>query len=162
MHVPNADFTRYTFRIRHTLNPTYFCTSSFKHAPMTSGSDFAGSGGFVPSILPSPGPAPGPAPAPSISGPPCILPQARSTPLRPGSSRESNFIDYVDRQLLAISRRYEKRSNFNLEDSSDSDADGRGYRSFEEMAYELNAIIDVVWVSGTRKITIADKLYFKR
>lgn len=78
-----------------------------------------------------------------------ILPTQRASPLKPGSSKESGFIEYVDRKLLNISRRYEKRFDAQLEFSSD--IGGRGYERFVEVAKDLSAIVDVVWVSGTRK-----------
>lgn len=78
-----------------------------------------------------------------------ILPTQRSSPLKPGSSKESGFIEYVDQKLLNISRRYEKRFDAQLEFSSD--IGGKGYERFVEVAKDLSAIVDVVWVSGTRK-----------
>lgn len=79
------------------------------------------------------------------------LPHPRFTPLKPGSSKESSFIDYVDRKLLGISRRYEKRYNADFEDEATSGIEGRGYESFAELAKDLEGVIDVVWVSGTRE-----------
>ena len=84
-----------------------------------------------------------------------ILPQQRSNPLKPGSSKESGFIDYVDQKLLGISRRYEKRFNAVLKTESASDVEGRGYEGFKDVATDLSAIIDVVWVSGTREFRIS-------
>ena len=51
--------------------------------------------------------------------------------------------------MLAISRRYEKRLDLIFEESG-SEAEGRGYHNFGEMAKDLEAVVDVVWVSGTR------------
>ena len=81
-----------------------------------------------------------------------VLPRMRHRPLKPGSSKESTFIDYVDQRLLAISRRYEKRFNTGVEDGGVSDPD-RGYETFAEMANDLENVHDVVWVSGTRTVT---------
>ena len=114
---------------------------------MTSASQIPGPGGFLQPTLPSP-------PSSSINSPPAgntILPQPRSTPLRPGGAKESSFIDYVDRKLLGISRRYEKRFNAEFEDEATSGIQGRGYESYGELARDLEGVIDVVWVSGTRK-----------
>jgi len=77
------------------------------------------------------------------------LPQPRSTPLKPGSPKESSFIDYVDRKLLAVSRRYEKRFINDIEDEGQS-GKGRGYEDFGELAKDLEGVIDIIWVSGTR------------
>lgn len=102
-------------------------------------------GGFLQPILPSP-------PSSTVGSPSTnsILPHPRSNPLKPGSAKESSFIDYVDQKLLGISRRYEKRFNANLEDESSSDLEGRGYEEFGGVAKDLEALADVIWVSGTR------------
>lgn len=98
-------------------------------------------GGFLPPVLPS-----------TVSSPSTttLLPHPRSNPLKPGSAKETNFIDYVDQKLLGISRRYEKRFNANLEDEPSSDLEGRGYEDFGEVARDLEALADVIWISGTR------------
>ena len=104
-------------------------------------------GGFLQPSLPSP-------PRSTVTSPSSrssILPQQRHSPLKSGSAKESTFIDYVDRKLLSISRRYEKRFNVGLEDRGASDPEGRGYESFAEVAKDLELVQDVVWVSGTRK-----------
>ena len=56
----------------------------------------------------------------------------------------------MDNKLLGISRRYEKRYNADFEDEATSGIEGRGYESFGEMVKDLEAVINVVWVSGTR------------
>lgn len=102
-------------------------------------------GGFLPPVLPSP-------PIFTVSSPSTntLLPHPRSNPLKPGSAKETNFIDYVDQKLLGISRRYEKRFNANLEDERSSDLEGRGYEDFGEVAKDLEVLADVIWISGTR------------
>ncbi|KAK0509179.1 hypothetical protein JMJ35_008550 [Cladonia borealis] len=113
---------------------------------MTSAAEsHPGPGGFLQPTLPSP-PA---STATSASPAPPVLPRPRANPLKPGSSKESSFIDYVDNKLLGVSRRYEKRYNADFEDEATSGIEGRGYESFGEMAKDLEAVIDVVWVSGT-------------
>ncbi len=114
---------------------------------MSSTPDLPGPGGFLQPTLPSPPPSS----SHSSSNAPKILPQPRSTPLKAGSSKESSFIDYVDRKLLAVSRRYEKRFNTDFEEDDQLNVTGRGYEDFGELAKDLEAVIDVVWVSGTRK-----------
>lgn len=59
-------------------------------------------------------------------------------------------MSHVDRRLLAISRRYEKRYNLGLGDEDVLPDDERGYENFREIAKDIDGIIDVVWVSGTR------------
>lgn len=80
------------------------------------------------------------------------LPQSRSNPLKPGSSKESSFILYVDRKLLDVSRRYEKRFNIGFEGELALTGEARGYESFDEVAKDLENVVDVVWVSGTRML----------
>ena len=107
-----------------------------------------GPGGFLP---PRDLPIPPSSPVDSVGKREPILPQPRVTPLKSGSQKQSSFIDYVDNKLLHISRRYEKRCN---PDSVASDREMervRGYTSFEEMAKDLEAITDMVWMSSTRK-----------
>ncbi len=107
-------------------------------------------GGFLHPSLPSP-------PSSSITSPlnpVTVLPQPRHTPLKPGSVKESTFIDYVDQRLLAISRRYEKRFSVGLKGDDVLDPNGRGYESFAEVARDLELVQDVVWVSGTRMINL--------
>lgn len=117
---------------------------------MTSASEALGPGGFLQPTLPSP-------PASSINSPPAAntLVQPRSTPLKSGSAKESSFIDYVDRKLLGISRRYEKRFNAEFEDEATSGIQGRGYESYGELARDLDGVIDVVWMSGTPLLQIS-------
>ncbi|MCJ1453838.1 hypothetical protein MMC28_004187 [Mycoblastus sanguinarius] len=110
----------------------------------------AGPGGFLQSTLPSPPPSSSHSSSTATS----ILPQPRSTPLKPGSAKESSFIDYVDRKLLGISRRYEKRYNADFEDEAMSGIEGKGYESFGELATDLASVIDVVWVSGTPSLQV--------
>lgn len=108
-------------------------------------------GGFIPPTLPSPPPS-------SITSPsqnPSTLPQPRAHPLKPGSAKESSFISFVDQGILNVTRRYAKRFSAQLEDRpgekrADADAAGRGYEDFGEVARELEELVDVVWVSGTR------------
>ncbi len=114
---------------------------------MTSAAELhSGPGGFLQPTLPSP-PA---STTTSASTATPVLPRPRANPLKPGSSKESSFIDYVDNTLLGISRRYEKRYNADFEDEATSGIEGRGYESFGELATDLETVINVVWVSGTR------------
>ena len=104
------------------------------------------SGGFLHLTIPTPPESTVTSPSVSSSSLPC----ARSHPLKPGTSKESSFIVYVDRKLLEISRRYEKRYNDGLEDQSIS-LENRGYESFGDVAKDLENVVDIVWVSGTRR-----------
>ena len=113
---------------------------------MNPSDNYSSPGGFLQPTLPSPPPSS----ARSSSTAASILPDPRSTPLKTGSAKESSFIDHVDRKLLGISRRYEKRYNADFEDETSEDLEGRGYESFGELAKDMEGVIDIVWVSGTR------------
>ena len=102
------------------------------------------SGGFLHFTLPSPAPT---TPTPSSAA--SILPSPRSRPLRAGGTKESALVHFVDSKLLQISGRYEKRFG--------RDAEGKiplgiepGYESFGEAAKDLESVLDIIWVSGTR------------
>lgn len=102
-------------------------------------------GGFLQPVLSSPPSTTGGSPSTNS-----VLPHPRSSPLKPGSAKESSFINHVDAKLLSISRRYEKRFNAKWEDEPSSDLEGRGYEDFGGVARDLEALADVIWVSGTR------------
>ena len=102
-------------------------------------------GGFLPQL---------PSPPPSAIGSPTphhpSLPVSRSYPLKRGSNKESAVIEHVDAKLLEISRRYEKRFNVGNERGPDTDTKLQGYDNFAKVAKDLEAVIDIVWVTGTR------------
>ena len=100
-----------------------------------------------PSLLPSPGPS-SPSTIGTISVP--TLPTPRVRPLRAGSQKEVAFINYVDSKILHINRRYAKKFS---SDRGEVDEEARGYDTFEDVVEDLDHVLDVVWVSGTRKWT---------
>lgn len=102
-------------------------------------------GGFLQPHLPSPPQSSNGSQA--VNG--LVLPIARSYPIKRGSGKESAVIDHVDAKLLEISRRYEKRFN----PGSGKGVEADGYETFGEAAKDLDAITDVVWVTGTRRTT---------
>lgn len=102
-----------------------------------------------------------------------VLPHPRASPLKPGGSKESSFIRFVDQQLLGIQRKFAKRhaapgtsavQNDELGrmidvdehaprlDKSEQWQDVPGYKNFAEAARDIEELIGVVWVSGTRTI----------
>ncbi|KJF60899.1 ribosomal RNA-processing protein 7 [Coccidioides immitis RS] len=99
-------------------------------------------GGFFPSSLPSPAPSSALSSA-TISH---SLPQQRHHPLKPGSSKETAVINYVDSHILAINRRHAKKFSSSFSGEKDED---RGYERFREVAKDIEGIADVLWVSGT-------------
>lgn len=74
------------------------------------------------------------------------LPRPRSKPLKTGGSKESAFIRYVDERLRQAQRRFAKRGS-----ETAVQGDVTGYGSFGEASRELVALVEVVWVSGTRR-----------
>ncbi|PGH06243.1 ribosomal RNA-processing protein 7 [Blastomyces parvus] len=112
------------------------------------GGNEAGGGGFIPASLPSP-------PASSVYSTSTVapnLPQQRKQALRPGSAKETTVINFVDSHILAINRRHAKKfSSAFAADESEAD---RGYENFREVAKDIEAIVDVLWVSGTPSLQI--------
>jgi hypothetical protein len=79
------------------------------------------------------------------------LPHPRDHPLKAGGNKEATLIRVVDQSLLKIQRRYAKREEEVREKEADPDA--MGYRSFSEAASDIEKLVDLIWVSGTRKYT---------
>jgi Subunit 11 of the general transcription factor TFIIH len=63
--------------------------------------------------------------------------------------KETALVNYIDKQLLRVSRRHAKKFSRAIGQQEQTE-DDRGYESFREVVKDLEAIIDVVWVSGTR------------
>lgn len=109
---------------------------------MATPSDLAG--GFIPpSGLPSPAPS---SASSARQGP--VLPHPRGKSLKPGSNKEDLVRRYVDQQLMHAARRYVKK--FGQADPGD---DVVGYKSFSEVCKDLDGVVNVLWLSGTRKYT---------
>lgn len=84
-------------------------------------------------------------------------------PLKPGGVKESSLINYVDGKILRINRRHAKKFSSVIDDPNDGgdddgDDDGeeqtKGYESFKEVVKDIEEVIDVVWVSGTREFLL--------
>jgi hypothetical protein len=63
--------------------------------------------------------------------------------------KETTVINHIDAQLLTINRRHAKKFSSTYDDQSAQDPE-RGYESFDEVARDIEGVIDVLWVSGTR------------
>jgi hypothetical protein len=97
-------------------------------------------GGFI--ALPSP-------PASSVAGLSSAspsLPRPRHHALIPNSTKENEFIRYMDKGILHVTRRYAKK--FTGASAAD---EVKGYEHFTEVVKDLDKLVDVVWVSGTRR-----------
>ncbi|OAA39072.1 meiotic recombination protein DMC1 [Metarhizium rileyi] len=109
-----------------------------------------------PSTIPEPGgfiqPTGLPSPAPSSTSTRSIaasLPHPRQHSLRPGSSKEEMVRRYVEDRLLHISRRYVKK--FGNPNPGDEVV---GFKSFGEVAKELDGLVNVLWKSGTPSLQV--------
>ena len=109
-------------------------------------------GGFAPASQALPSPAPSSALSTSTVTP--FLPRQRSHPLKPGSSKETSVIEYVDAHILAVNRRHAKKFSSAFAGDIEAEEKDRGYEDFKEVVKDIEAIADVLWVSGTRKIWI--------
>lgn len=78
-------------------------------------------------------------------------------PLKPGGVKESSLINHVDGKILRINRRHAKKLSSVIDDQNDAEdkdkdeEQAKGYESFKEVVKDIEEVIDVVWVSGTRE-----------
>lgn len=108
---------------------------------MADASQSPGPGGFFLSqTLPSP------APSSSSARSNAALPHPRAKSLRPGSGKEDTVRRYVEERLAMVSRRYVKKHG-----NAEPGDQVIGYKSFAELCKDLHGVIDVIWLSGTRK-----------
>lgn len=79
---------------------------------------------------------------------PSPLPRPRKHPLKPGGVKESFLISYLDQTITGVKRRWAKRM---FKDDEIEQGDVKGYHHFWEAAKDIDGLIDVIWVSGSRK-----------
>lgn len=77
------------------------------------------------------------------------LPQPRRHPLHPGGPRESELIRYLDHGVNQVQKRVDNRVTHGKSTSKPAPGDD-GYSDFAQVAQDLDALVDVVWVSGSR------------
>ncbi|CAK3943973.1 Hypothetical predicted protein [Lecanosticta acicola] len=89
------------------------------------------------------------------------LPHPRDIPLKPGGSKESAFIRFVDQQLLHVQRRFAKRTSPSSaylsdvdRDKADTWGDVKGYANMKEACRDIEELTGIVWVSGTPSLQI--------
>lgn len=87
--------------------------------------------------------------APSVQTAPSVhraapLPRPRKHPLPSGGQKEASLIFYLDRALENVGKRATNRHVKEL-----LPGEVAGYKSFAEVANDLDPLIDVVWVSST-------------
>lgn len=110
---------------------------------MADTSNSPGPGGFFKQQ-----PLPSPAPSGSSTRPASSLPHPRSHPLRSGSAKEQTIRAYVDNQLMHIQRRFVKKSVV-----AKPGDDIVGYKTVGELCKDVEALLDIIWLSGTREVT---------
>jgi hypothetical protein len=80
------------------------------------------------------------------------LPQPRRHPLKPGGPKESELIRYLDHSINNVQKRVDNRvSNRKIKPAL---GEVGGYGAFAEVAKDLDGLVDVVWVSGSRTVTL--------
>ena len=95
--------------------------------------------------------------APSVYEPPTHappLPRPRRNPLPPGGPKEASLLFYVDNALENIGKRVTNKHVTTL-----YPGELEGYKSFAEFVKDLDGLVDVVWVSGTRECTFLSSMY---
>jgi hypothetical protein len=63
--------------------------------------------------------------------------------------KETTVINHVDKTLLMINRRHAKKFSSAFDDQNQQESE-RGYESFKEVVKDIEGVVDVLWVSGTR------------
>jgi hypothetical protein len=85
------------------------------------------------------------------------LPQPRRRPLPPGGTKETSLISYLDHGLNQIQKRVDNRATHRKTPALVGQE--AGYRAFWEVAKDLDGLLDVVWVSGSRMSTSTALLF---
>lgn len=83
---------------------------------------------------------------------PSPLPQPRRHPLQPGGTKESELIRYLDHGVNQIQKRVDNRVTNRKALALSSQ--GEGYHAFWEVAKDLDGLVDVIWVSGSREYSL--------
>jgi len=68
--------------------------------------------------------------------------------LKSASAKETAFINFVDHGIQQVTKRYAMKHG---NEEGDNNDDIGGYGSFREAARDIEKLVDVVWVSGTRE-----------
>jgi hypothetical protein len=108
-------------------------------------------GGFMP-----PTPTSLSSPATSSAGRPLrsskfltALPHPRRQSIRPSTSKEFTVREYATSKLSLIARRFVKKFSGPTPDSNIV-----GYNTFDEVCSDFDAMINILWLSGTRKLDL--------
>lgn len=105
-------------------------------------------GGYLP---PTPSSLNSPVPSlPGASAPSdflTALPHPRARALRPNSNKEDMVRNYASAKLMQVARRYVKKFG----DAEEEEGDVVGYTRFADLCADLDATVNVLWLSGTRE-----------
>jgi Subunit 11 of the general transcription factor TFIIH len=77
------------------------------------------------------------------------LPHPRRHSLKSGGTKESNLIRFVDQEIYKIQRRYANRNTKEL--GIEGEGAAHGYESFVEVEKDMERLVDLIWISGTRE-----------
>jgi hypothetical protein len=83
------------------------------------------------------------------------LPQPRRHPLKPGGPKESELIHYLDQGINKVQKRVDNRFSKERQRQKSvpgTSPDAVGYESFVEVEKDLEGLVDVIWVSGSRTL----------
>ena len=108
-------------------------------------------GGFMPPSLSLP------SPAPTTSTITSDLPHPRARPLRAGSAKEDQVRNFITDRINHITRRFVKKTGKatgSVDVDTDTDAEVEGYKAMSELCKDLEDVINIVWLSGTRMFSI--------
>jgi len=75
------------------------------------------------------------------------LPHPRHQPIRPNSSKEFTVREYATSKLSLIARRFVKKFS-----GSSPGSEIAGYNTFAEVCTDFDAMINILWLSGTRTL----------
>lgn len=90
-----------------------------------------------------------PSPAPTTSTIRSDLPRPRAHPLRPGSAKEDQVRNFITNRINHITRRFVKKTG-KATISVEVDSEVEGYKAMSELCKDLEDVINIVWLSGTR------------
>lgn len=77
------------------------------------------------------------------------LPHPRGHALRPGSAKEGKVRAFFNDRMEHVNRRFVQRSGATQKPFVTDD--GTGYTSMAEVCKDLDEVVNIVWLSGTRK-----------
>ena len=97
-----------------------------------------------------------PSPAPTTSSISSVagLPHPRAHALRPGSAKEDQVRNFVSDRMDHMTRRFMRKSGGIVDEGElelDGEAEVTGYASAAELCKDLEGVINVLWLSGTRE-----------